>query len=201
MSETQEFPAHARFEHDALPYRDRLYSAARRMTRNAMDADDLVQETFAKAYRSFHQFRQGTNMHAWLQRILVTTFIAASRKKQRELQRRCEGEIKEWQLARAQERIAPGLRSAELEVLDRLTDPRVKEAMRRLNEDFRLTIYLADVEGFSYREIAAIMGVPPGTVMSRLHRARHRLRELLPEYALRGDGQAGSPARTGHDRL
>lgn len=185
MSEIQDSlavgPARARFEQDALPYRDRLHSAARRMTRNAMDADDLVQETFAKAYRSFHQFHQDTNMHAWLHRILITTFIAANRKKQRELQRRCEGEMEEWQLARAQERTAAGMRSAELEVLDRMADPRVKEAMRQLNEDSRLTIYLAYVEGFGCREIAATMGVPMGTVMSRLHRARHRLRELLPD--------------------
>ena len=133
MSEIQDSlavgPLRARFEQDALPYRDRLHSAARRMTRNAMDADDLVQETFAKAYRSFHQFHQGSNMHAWLHRILVTTFIAASRKKQRELRRRSEGEIEEWQLAKAQERTAAGMRSAELEVLARLADPRVRVAV------------------------------------------------------------------------
>jgi RNA polymerase sigma-70 factor, ECF subfamily len=176
------FPA--RFEQDVLPYRDRLYSAARRMTRNAVDADDLVQETLARAYRSFHQFHQGTNMHAWLQRILVTTFISVNRKKQRELRHRCEGEIEEWQMAKAQERTAAGMRSAELEVLDRLADPRLKKAMKQLNEDSRVTVYLADVEGFSYREIAATMGVPIGTVMSRLHRARRRLRELLRDHAL-----------------
>jgi RNA polymerase sigma-70 factor, ECF subfamily len=175
---------HARFEQDVLPYRERLQSAARRMTRNGVDADDLVQETLARAYRSFHQFHQGTNMHAWLHRILVTTSISVNRKKQRELLYRGEGEIQEWQMARAQLRTAAGIRSAELEALDRLTDPRLKKAMTQLNEDSRVTVYLRDVEGFSYREIAAAMGVPIGTVMSRLHRARHRLRDLLHDYAL-----------------
>lgn len=187
MSEIQGFVAAetfpARFERDVLPYRDRLYSTARRMTRNGVDADDLVQETLARAWRSFHQFHQGTNMHAWLQRILLTTFISVNRKKQRELRHRCEGEIQEWQMAKAQEHAPAGMRSAELEALDRLTDPRVKQAMKQLNEDSRVTVYLADVEGFSYREIAATMDVPIGTVMSRLHRARHRLRELLHDYA------------------
>ena len=188
MSEIQEFVAAetfpARFEREVLPYRDRLYSAARRMTRNAVDADDLVQETLARAYRSFHQFHQGTNMHAWLQRILLTTFISVNRKKQRELRYRCDGEIEERQLTKAQERTGAGMRSAELEALDRLADPRVKKAMKQLSQDARVTVYLADVEGYSYREIAATMGVPVGTVMSRLHRARHRLRELLRDAAL-----------------
>ena len=173
------FPA--RFEREVLPYRGRLYSAARRMTRNSADAEDLVQETLARAYRSFHQFHQGTNMHAWLQRILFTTFISANQKKQREPRYRSMGEIEDWQLAKAQEHTAGGMRSAELEALDRLPDPRVTKAMKQLNKDSRVTVYLADVEGFSYREIATTMGVPLGTVMSRLHRARHRLRGLLQE--------------------
>jgi len=137
-----------------------MYSAARRMTRNNTDADDLVQETFAKAYCCFHQFQQGTNLHAWLRRILINTFINTSRKKHRELQRRCFAEIEDWQLARAQEVTPAGLKSAELEVLERLPDPAIKEALQQLREDFRVTVYLADVEGFTYQEIATIMGIP-----------------------------------------
>lgn len=172
-------PARARFERDALPYLNRMYSAARYMTRNATDADDLVQETFTRAYCCFHQFRQGTNLHAWLRRILVNTFIATSRKSQRELQRRYSAEVEDWQLARAQAATSAGWKSAEAEALERLPDPSLKEALQQLREDFRATVYLADVEGFTYQEIATIMGVPVGTVMSRLHRARRRLRELL----------------------
>lgn len=171
--------ASARFERDVLPYCDRLYSAARRMTRNSMGADDLVQETLARAYSYFHQFQPGTNLHAWLRRILLTTFIAGYRKEQRELRARCVREVEDWQLAKVQERSCAGMKSAELEVLDRLTDPRIKRALQQLNAESRVTVYLADVEGFSRQEIAATMGVPVGTVMSRLHRAHFRLRELL----------------------
>lgn len=171
--------ARARFERDALPYLDRMHSAARRMTRNAADADDLVQETFARAFCSFHQFQQGTNLHAWLRRILINTFIATNQKRQRELRRRSFAEIEDWQLARAQAVTSAGLKSAEVEALERLPDPRIKAALQELREDFRTTVYLADVEGFSYQEIAAFTGAPVGTVMSRLHRARCRLRELL----------------------
>lgn len=169
----------ARFEQDVLPYRDRLYSAARRMTHNSMDADDLVQETLAKAYRCFHQFQPGTNLHGWLQRILLNTLIADYRKKKRELLCIGEREVPGWQLAELPERSSAGLRSAELEVLDRMTDPRIKKALKQLNAESRVTVYLADVEGFSRQEIADTMGVPVGTVMSRLHRAHFRLRELL----------------------
>ena|SRR5215469_1403268 len=171
--------ASARFERDVLPYRDRLYSAARRMTRNSMDADDLVQETLARAYRGFHQFQPGTNLRAWLQRILLTTFISDYRRRQRELRGRRHEEVEDWQLARVQERSCTGMKSAELEVLDRLTDPRIKKALQQLSAESRVTVFLADVEGFSRQEIATTMGVPVGTVMSRLHRAHFRLRELL----------------------
>lgn len=181
MSEVKECPAAALFERDVPPYRGRLYAAARRMTRDPADAEDLVQETLAKAYRYFHEFQPGTNLHAWLQRILLTTFITANRKKQRELRYRCDREVTDLQLARAQERTPAGMRSAELEVLDRLTDPCIKKALQELTEECRVTVYLADVEGFSRREIAATMGVPLGTVLSRLHRAHHRLRELLSQ--------------------
>jgi len=172
-----------RFERDALPYLDQLYSAAMRMTRNPADAEDLVQETFAKAYAAFHQFKEGTNLKAWLYRILTNTFINSYRKKQREPQQSMTEDVEDWQLARAESHTSSGLKSAEVEALDHLADSDVKEALAQLPEDFRLAVYLADVEGFPYKDIAEIMDTPIGTVMSRLHRGRRQLRSLLADYA------------------
>src|SRR5207249_3428930 len=168
----------ARFESEALPMLPGMYSAAYRLTRNAAEAEDLLQETFLRAYRGFHQFRPGTNLKAWLYRILTNTFINSYRKKQREPQTISDEEVEDWYLYSklAEQGAEP---SAETAVLESLPDEDVQDALASLPEQFRIAVMLADVEGFSYREIAEITDVPIGTVMSRLHRGRKALEKRL----------------------
>ncbi|MFD7557237.1 MULTISPECIES: sigma-70 family RNA polymerase sigma factor [unclassified Streptomyces] len=168
-----------RFERDAVGYRTLLYAHAVRLTRNPADAEDLVQETYTRAYRSFHQFRPGTNLRAWLLRILTNAFLTDYRKQQVEPRFAHAADIEDWQLASAASHTSGGLPSAESQVMDRIPDPVISEALRAIPGDFRTVVYLADVEGLPYEEIAALVGIPNGTVNSRLHRGRRRLRTLL----------------------
>jgi RNA polymerase sigma-70 factor (ECF subfamily) len=172
------------FESQALQYMDQLYAAAMRMTRNPADAADLVQETFVKAYQAFGQFQQGTNLKAWLYRIQTNTFINNYRKNQRNPYQGTIDELEDWQLGGAESVTqSTSTRSAEAEAIDHLPDSAVKDALQAIPEDFRMAVYFADVEGFSYQEVADIMKTPVGTVMSRLHRGRRMLRDLLADYA------------------
>lgn len=172
----------ARFERDALPFLDPLYGAALRMTRNPSDAEDLVQEAYVKAFSAFKSYKDGTNIKAWLFRILTNTYINHYRRRQRQPQQIATGEFEDWQVAPLSNP-TEGLRGAEEEAMARLTDSDIVDAMLELPEEFRLAVYLADVEGFAYKEIAEIMDTPVGTVMSRLHRGRKQLRSLLADYA------------------
>jgi RNA polymerase sigma-70 factor (ECF subfamily) len=167
-----------RFERDVLPLLPSLYGAALRLTRNPQDADDLVQETYLRAFRGFGGFQEGTNLRAWMYRILTNTFINSYRKKQREPVTVPDGEVEDWYLY--DKLGASGVEaSAESEVLERIPDEDVQRALEDLPENFRMAVLLADVEGFSYKEIAEILGIPIGTVMSRLHRGRKALQKAL----------------------
>ncbi|MDA8296005.1 MAG: sigma-70 family RNA polymerase sigma factor [Actinomycetota bacterium] len=176
----------ARFVDDAMEYMPSLYSAAMRMTRNPSDAEDLLQETYLKAYRGYERFEEGTNLKAWLYRILTNTYINAYRARRRRPEESDVENVEDLYLYRrlgAAGGSADG-RSAEEEVLDRFTDDEVKAAIESLPEVFRIAVLLADVEGFSYKEIAEITEVPIGTVMSRIHRGRRALQKALGEYGL-----------------
>jgi RNA polymerase sigma-70 factor (ECF subfamily) len=189
MSPTDQAPdANHRFEQDVVPFLGQLYPAALRMTRNPCDAEDLVQETSAKAFAAFHQFMPGTNLRAWLHRILANTFINSYRKKRREPMQALSNDFQDdWQTGT--DPLAAPARSAEAEALDRMADSEILRALRDLPEEFRMAVYLADIEGYPYREIAEIMGTPIGTVMSRLHRGRGKLRQRLAAYAPKSGGK------------
>ena len=167
-----------RFERDVLPLLPSLYAAAMRMTRNPSDAEDLLQEAYLRAYRGFAGFEEGTNLNAWMYRILTNTFINTYRKKQREPVTVGDDDIEEWFLY---DRLGGAAveASAETEVLEAIPDEDVRAALDALPETFRMAVWLADVEGFSYKEIAEIQDVPIGTVMSRLHRGRRALEKAL----------------------
>jgi RNA polymerase sigma-70 factor (ECF subfamily) len=172
------------FQEQAMEFMPSLYSAALRMTRNPSDAEDVVQETYLKAYRAFGSFQEGTNLKAWLYRILTNTFINAYRSKKRRPEQSDLDDVEDLYLYRrlgGLEGAAAG-RSAEDEVLDLFTEGEIKDALEALPEQFRLAVLLADVEGFSYKEIADILDIPIGTVMSRLHRGRKALQKTLFDF-------------------
>jgi RNA polymerase sigma-70 factor, ECF subfamily len=185
----------ATFAEQAMPYMDNLYGAALRMTRNQSDAEDLVQETFLKAYRGFGGFEQGTNLKAWLYRILTNTYINIYRSKKRRPDETDLAEVEDLYLYRRLGGLegATAGRSAEDELLELFTEQEVKDAIEALPEGFRLAVLLADVEGFAYKEIAEILDIPIGTVMSRLHRGRKALQKQLYGFAV-ARGLAEPPA-------
>jgi RNA polymerase sigma-70 factor (ECF subfamily) len=184
----------ASFERDAVPVLGELYGAALRLTRNPADAEDLVQETCLKAYAAFGSLHAGSNVRAWLYRILTNNYIDGYRHRQRQPAQHPTEAITDRQLLRSAMHMSTGLRSAEAEALDRLPDGDVVAALRELSEDFRMAVYLADVQGLAYKEIADVMSSPVGTVISRLHRGRRQLRELLRE---RGVAPARASSATG----
>ncbi len=173
----------ARFERDAIPLLDQLYGGARRMTRSRADAEDLVQDTMLKAYAQFRSFREGTHLKAWLFRIMHNTWINNHHKARRLPLEQLSGEITDWHAADGGRDLSPGYRSAELEALEALPDHQIAHALDALPEGLRMAVFYADVHGYRYREIAEIMDIPIGTVMSRLHHARRRLRMLLADLA------------------
>jgi RNA polymerase sigma-70 factor (ECF subfamily) len=176
----------ADFERDAMQYTRQLYSAAMRMTRNPSDAEDLVQETFLKAYRAYDTFEEGTNLKAWLYRILTNTYINKYRKESRRPTEVDLGTVEDFYLYRrvGSDESAEVARTTEDRVLDGLVEADIKKAVEDLPENFRLPVLLADLEGFSYKEIAEILDIPIGTVMSRLHRGRKAMQKSLWEFAV-----------------
>lgn len=172
-----------RFEREALPLLDQLYGGALRMTRNPADAEDLVQEAYLKAYQGFRSYKPGTNLKAWMYRILTNTYINNYRKAQRRPAEYATDDITDSQIAETASHMSSGLRSAEVEAMALLPDEEIRAALMDLNEDYRMVVYYADVEGLPYKEIADIMGTPIGTVMSRLHRGRKQLRAALKDVA------------------
>ena len=172
-----------RFTEEAMPLLDQLYGGALRMTRNPQDAVDLVQETYLKAYKAFDRFTPGTNLKAWLYRIMTNTYINTYRKKQRRPLVTSADDVTDNQLYTSSSHDSTGLESAEVEALKQMPNSRISEALNSLNEDYRMVVYYADVEGLAYKEIADVMDIPLGTVMSRLHRGRKQLREMLKDVA------------------
>ena len=183
MSPMADTDLHERFTEEAMPLLDQLYGGALRMTRNPQDAEDLVQETYLKAFNAFDSFKQGTNLKAWLYRIMTNTYINSYRKKQRRPLETSADEITDHQLYTSSSHESTGLESAEVEAPKSMPNSRISEALNALNEDYRMVVYYADVEGLAYKEIAEVMDIPLGTVMSRLHRGRKQLREMLKDVA------------------
>ena len=181
----------ANFETDAMQYAPQLYSAALRMTRNPADAEDVVQETFLKAYRAYGSFTEGTNLKAWLYRILTNTYINKYRKQQRRPSEVELGELQDLYLYKRLGEASGATQSAEEDMLDAFVDTDVIEALEALPETFRLPVLLADVDGFSYKEIAEMLDIPIGTVMSRLHRGRKALQKkfwaVAEQHGITGD--------------
>ena len=173
----------SRFTDEAMPLLDQLYGGALRMTRNPQDAEDLVQETYLKAYNAFDRFKPGTNLKAWLYRIMTNTYINTYRKKQRRPLVTSADDVTDNQLYTSSSHESTGLESAEVEALKSMPNSQISDALNALNEDYRMVVYYADVEGLSYKEIADVMDIPMGTVMSRLHRGRKQLREMLKDVA------------------
>jgi RNA polymerase sigma-70 factor (ECF subfamily) len=182
------------FEELALPYTRLLFGAALNKTKNYTDAEDLVQETFAKAFRSWHQFQKGTNLRAWLIKILENTYINMYNKKVKQIGQDSLNELEDFQVGGASSLTARSNRSAELEALDRVASKDVREALQNLGEEFRMVVYYAIVEGLSYSEIAEVMDTPIGTVMSRLHRGKKALHEALKDFAAE-EGYDVTPTR------
>ena len=179
------------FVDQAMAYADQLYAGAMRLAKNPADAADLVQETYLKAYQAFDRFEQGTNLKAWLFRILTNTYINLYRKRQKAGIQEGLDELEDWQLGDSSSLTRTAVRSAEAEAIDHMPDAVIRDALNSLPEQRRLVIYLADVEGFSYQDIAEIMDTPVGTVMSRLHRGRRDLRALLQDYRPHHGEEAG----------